>query len=51
MKEIATVATTFVLAWRVREDGDWRIKRRKVAWDLLAGASPPAAPNPAGKQP
>ena len=35
----------------VREDGDWRIKRRKVAWDLLAGASPPAAPNPAGKQP
>ncbi len=37
----------------VREDGDWRIKRRKVAWDLLASqnATPPAAPNPGGKQP
>ncbi len=37
----------------VREDGEWRIKRRKVAWDLLASASatPAAAPNPAGKQP
>ena len=28
----------------VREDGEWLIKRRKVAWDLLAGAKPaPAA--------
>jgi len=37
----------------VREDGEWLIKRRKVAWDLLAspGASPAAAPNAAGKQP
>jgi hypothetical protein len=29
---------------RVREDGKWRIARRKVEWDLLAGATPPAKP-------
>lgn len=36
----------------VREDGEWLIKRRKVAWDLLA-APPGAAPAPAagGRQP
>jgi ketosteroid isomerase-like protein len=28
----------------VREDGEWLIKRRKVAWDLLQGASATAAP-------
>jgi len=33
----------------VREDGEWLIKRRKVAWDLLAGASP--SPPAGGKQP
>jgi hypothetical protein len=33
----------------VREDGEWLIKRRKVAWDLLAGATP--APASGGKQP
>jgi 3-phenylpropionate/cinnamic acid dioxygenase small subunit len=31
----------------VREDGEWLIKRRKVAWDLLAGATP--APPSGGK--
>jgi 3-phenylpropionate/cinnamic acid dioxygenase small subunit len=33
----------------VREDGNWLIKRRKVAWDLLAAAppSPAAAPHDA----
>ncbi len=31
----------------VREEGEWLIKRRKVAWDLLAGATPAATPNPA----
>jgi ketosteroid isomerase-like protein len=45
----------------VREEGEWRIKRRKVAWDLLPvpaatpaaspGTTPPAAGKPAGKQP
>ena len=33
----------------VREDGEWLIKRRKVAWDLLAGATP--APASGSKQP
>ncbi len=33
----------------VREDDEWLIKRRKVAWDLLAGAAP--APASGGKQP
>ncbi len=33
----------------VREDGEWLIKRRKVAWDLLAGAAP--APASGGTQP
>jgi hypothetical protein len=33
----------------VREDGEWLIKQRKVAWDLLAGAAP--APTSGGKQP
>ena len=31
----------------VREDGEWLIKRRKVAWDLLQGATPA----PAGTKP
>jgi 3-phenylpropionate/cinnamic acid dioxygenase small subunit len=33
----------------VREDGEWLIKRRKVVWDLLAGATPPPASG--GRQP
>jgi 3-phenylpropionate/cinnamic acid dioxygenase small subunit len=30
----------------IREEGAWRIQRRKVDWDLLAGQSPPAASAP-----
>jgi len=30
----------------VREGGEWLIKRRKVAWDLLAGATPAPAKQP-----
>jgi ketosteroid isomerase-like protein len=33
----------------VREDGEWLIKRRKVDWELLQGATPKPAPE--GKQP
>ena len=25
----------------IREEGEWRIARRSVSWDLLAGASAP----------
>jgi 3-phenylpropionate/cinnamic acid dioxygenase small subunit len=38
----------------IREGGEWLIKRRKVAWDLLAGAKPASAltaPSPGAKQP
>jgi 3-phenylpropionate/cinnamic acid dioxygenase small subunit len=37
----------------VREEGRWRIKRRKVDWDLLAGqsATPAQAPVPASATP
>jgi len=36
----------YIDTW-VREDGEWLIKRRKVAWDLLQGASPaPAVKKP-----
>lgn len=31
----------------VREEGEWRIKRRKVDWDLLASRSKPASTEPA----
>jgi len=33
----------------IREEGEWRIKRRSVNWDLLAGVS--AAPPPVGSAP
>jgi len=35
----------------VREDGQWLIKRRKVAWDLLASPGTSLAPASGGKQP
>jgi len=35
----------------VREEGEWRIKRRKVAWDLLPAPSSPATAAPAAAAP
>ncbi len=35
----------------IREDGEWLIKRRKVAWDLLAAPPTNSAPAAGGKQP
>ena len=42
----------YIDTW-VREEGEWRIQKRKVAWDLLAAppATPAATPAPGGKQP
>ncbi len=42
----------YIDTW-VREEGEWRIQKRKVAWDLLAApaAAPAAAPVPGGRQP